>query len=80
MDTEDFEKKILSEEEKDLSIPCYFAQIKDLASSINIKEINTDTSKYKFESKQSKEPKTHNCKCYKTVLSLNCHDEIGKWN
>ncbi len=48
-------------------IKCCFSQINDLASSINIKEINTETSKYKYETKQIKEGKSQNCICYRTV-------------
>jgi hypothetical protein len=48
-------------------IKCCFSQINDLASSINIKEINTETSKYKYETKQSKEGKSQNCICFQTV-------------
>jgi hypothetical protein len=67
METENPGKKVPENDLNTKGIKCCFAQINDLASSINIKEINTETSKYKYESKQSKEAKSQNCTCYKTV-------------
>ncbi len=67
MDQENINYPIPAETQYEDGIPCCFTQIQDLASSINIKEINTDTSKYKYESKQTKEGKAQNCTCYRTV-------------
>jgi hypothetical protein len=61
MDQENLNYPIPNITQYEDGIPCCFTQIQDLASSINIKEINTDTSKYKYESKQNKEGKPQNC-------------------
>ena len=67
MDTENTAIKSPENDPYVNGIKCCFSQINDLASSINIKEINTETSKYKYETKQNKEGKSQNCTCYKTV-------------
>ena len=69
MDFEQPSTKSPIQEADDACIRCSFSQINDLTSSINLKEINTDTSKYKYDSKKHKEPKPQNCLCYKTVFA-----------